>query len=286
LLELRRQLLESEDQILAGADGMSLAAALQEIAASTRTEAGSPPTKAASPATVEELPAATAEELDDRIDRLREEMDTLEEETQRANRSIGSASAGLALLEDAGEADAAAASDEAQAHLARIRALAEEYARLRLAARLLAREIERYREQHQGPVLLRAGALLARLTLGRYTGLRADFDEADRPVLRCLRADGGRVAVDALSDGTRDQLYLALRLATLERQGSAAEPLPLILDDILIHFDDARAGAALGVLAEHARATQVVLFTHHARIVDLAQRMLPADALRVSRLEG
>jgi uncharacterized protein YhaN len=77
-----------------------------------------------------------------------------------------------------------------------------------------------------------------------------------------------------------------LRLATLERQAALAEPLPLILDDILIHFDDERAGAALRVLAEHARGTQVVLFTHHARIVELAERMIPRDGLRVSRLEG
>ena len=152
---------------------------------------------------------------------------------------------------------------------------------------LLAREIERYRAQHQGPVLERASALLARLTLDRYAGLRADFDDGDRPILRCIRADLSKVSVDGLSDGTRDQLYLALRLATLERQSeSTDEPLPLILDDILIHFDDARAGAALAVLAEHARGTQVILFTHHARIVELAERTISPGSLRISRLEG
>jgi hypothetical protein len=264
-LELRQQLRESEDQIVDLADGLSLDAALREIPGAT---------------------TVAPEDLDDRIDRLREEMETLDRDTQRASQSIGSVGAGLRHWEDPdGGADAADASDDAQAHLARIRALAAEYARLRLAARLLSAEVERYREQHQGPVLSRASTLLARLTLNRYTGLRADFDDSDRPVLRCVRADGTKVPVDGLSDGTRDQLYLALRLATLERQAASGEPLPLILDDILIHFDDERAGAALAVLAEHARGTQVVLFTHHARIVDLAERLIPAQALRVSRLE-
>jgi uncharacterized protein YhaN len=259
--ELQRLLSESEDQILAGADGLVLEAALAE----TR--------------------GADAEELDGVLDALREELETLETDLQRANQNIGSIREGLRLLEQSEGTDAADAADEAQAQIARIRALAEQYARLRLGARLLGREIDRYREQHQGPVLDRAGNLLGRLTLGRYTGLRADFDEADRPVLRCVRADGTKVPVEGLSDGTRDQLYLALRLATLERQAATAEPLPLVLDDILIHFDDERAAAALAVLAEHAHLTQVVLFTHHARIVDLAERSLPRERLQVVYLD-
>jgi uncharacterized protein YhaN len=260
-LELRRQRGESEDQILAGADGLTLDKALAEV-----SDAG-------------------AEEIDERIATAREELDGLEAQNQRAHQSIGSLQEGLRVLEEPGTATAAEAAGEAQGHLARIRALTEQYLRLRIAARLLAGEIERYREQHQGPVLLRAGALLARLTLGRYTGLRADVDDTDSPVLRCLRTDGGKVGVEGLSDGARDQLFLALRLATLEHQATAV-PLPLILDDILIHFDDDRAAAALGVLAEHAATTQVMLFTHHARIVDLAQRALPASSLRVLNLDG
>jgi uncharacterized protein YhaN len=73
-----------------------------------------------------------------------------------------------------------------------------------------------------------------------------------------------------MSDGTRDQLYLALRLATLERHLAQAEPLPFIVDDILINFDDDRTAATLKVLAELAKKTQVILFTHHARLKELA----------------
>jgi len=78
------------------------------------------------------------------------------------------------------------------------------------------------------------------------------------------------VRVEAMSEGTRDQLYLALRLATLERYLAHAEPLPLVIDDILVNFDDERSRATLEVLAELSRRTQVILFTHHARLRDLA----------------
>jgi uncharacterized protein YhaN len=93
------------------------------------------------------------------------------------------------------------------------------------------------------------------------------------------------VAVDGLSDGTRDQLYLALRLASLERYAEHNEPLPLILDDVLIHFDDDRARAALEVLGEVAASTQILFFTHHARLVELAREAIPTDHLAEQTLE-
>ena len=72
-----------------------------------------------------------------------------------------------------------------------------------------------------------------------------------------------------MSDGTRDQLYLALRLAGLESWLKSHESIPFVVDDILLNFDDARATAALKALAELSRSTQVLFFTHHRHVVDL-----------------
>jgi uncharacterized protein YhaN len=73
-----------------------------------------------------------------------------------------------------------------------------------------------------------------------------------------------------MSTGTRDQLYLALRLATLDHYLESAEPLPFIVDDILIQFDDDRSRATLAALADFSDRTQVILFTHHERVVQEA----------------
>ena len=81
------------------------------------------------------------------------------------------------------------------------------------------------------------------------------------------------MGVQGMSDGTADQLYLSIRLATLEQHLDAYEPVPFIVDDILIQFDDERSAAALGVLAELSQKTQVLFFTHHARLVELAQKL-------------
>jgi len=81
------------------------------------------------------------------------------------------------------------------------------------------------------------------------------------------------VYVEGMSSGTRDQLYLALRLASLEKYMESAEPMPFIVDDVLVDFDDSRSQAALNALAELAEKTQVILFTHHAQVVEQAKQL-------------
>jgi uncharacterized protein YhaN len=184
---------------------------------------------------------------------------------------------------EASSAAAEAKADEQQL-AARARAGLERYLKLTLAARVLRQEIERYREKNQGPVLARANDLFKKLTAGRYDGVRPDVDSGDVATLRAVRADGALVDVKGLSDGARDQLYLALRLATLEHYSTTSEPLPLVLDDVLVHFDDERARAALTVLAEVAGKMQVLLFTHHAHVVSLAKTCISHDRLVVHDL--
>jgi uncharacterized protein YhaN len=178
----------------------------------------------------------------------------------------------LAALQ-AGRDAAGAAQDMADA-LTDIDDIAARYVRTRLAHTLLRAGIEKFRRQQQGPLLARAGALFARLTEGRYEALGVDEDEKGTPFIIGLRPDGTHCPAERLSEGTRDQLYLALRLAAIESYAEKTEPLPFIADDLLVNFDDRRARAALHVLGEMGARTQVILFTHHAHIVDLADRTL------------
>jgi uncharacterized protein YhaN len=208
--------------------------------------------------------------LPGRIDQLDREIEELEKRVHDLREVLGKAHEELSQMKG-GDA-AAQAAEQAQEVLAGLREDVERYTRLRLAAAILRREIERYRAENQDPLLRRAGELFATLTTQSFTSLRTDFDDRDEPVLVGVRQNGRRVRVEAMSEGTRDQLYLALRLATLERYlaHAHAEPLPFIVDDILINFDDERSEATLKALAELSAKTQVILFTHHARLRDLA----------------
>lgn len=166
--------------------------------------------------------------------------------------------------------DAAGAAQEMHTALSDIEDVAARYVPLRMAHTLLRAGIERFRRQQQDPLLNRAGHIFARLTEGRYDRLGVDEDEG-KLVIKACRPDGTECLADRLSDGTLDQLYLALRLAAVESYARTAEPLPFVADDLLVNFDDRRAAAALRVLAEFGKVTQVILFTHHGHVAEMAE---------------
>jgi uncharacterized protein YhaN len=145
---------------------------------------------------------------------------------------------------------------------------------LKLAASLLSSSMETYREQQADPVMQRAGKVFADLTGGRFAKLVQLYDEKDELQLAVERNTGEQVPLSGLSEGTGDQLYLALRLAFLEDYCSRNEPAPLILDDIFQTFDDERTAAGIRTLAAAGDKFQTVLFTHQLSLVETAQREL------------
>lgn len=156
--------------------------------------------------------------------------------------------------------------------------LARQWVVLKLAAGLLAHSMERYRERHADPVMQRAGAHFSVLTGGRFSRLVQDYDEKDELHLLAERAGGEKVPLDGLSEGTGDQLFLALRLAFLEDYASRNEPAPLIVDDIFQTFDDERTSSGLKALAATSGTFQTILFTHQKSVVDLARQELAGAA--------
>jgi uncharacterized protein YhaN len=161
--------------------------------------------------------------------------------------------------------------------------LARNYALLQAACLLVTAAIERHRERYQDPLIARASALFAQVTGAGFSGLALDYRDGDTLSLVAERADGRRVPIAGLSEGSRDQLYLALRLAALAELAARSDPLPFVCDDLLVSFDDARAALALQALAAAGEAIQVILFTHHRHIVTLAQAKL-RDAVDVIEL--
>jgi uncharacterized protein YhaN len=129
-------------------------------------------------------------------------------------------------------------------------------------------------------MLLAASRYFLQMTDGQFVRLVSDDSEA-KPVLLAQRANGSQVRVEGLSEGTRDQLYLALRLAALEIRREAGYDLPVVLDDVLMTSDDARAALALGAISEFSKGQQVIVFTHHAHLLKVAERAVPGNMLQV-----
>jgi uncharacterized protein YhaN len=171
-------------------------------------------------------------------------------------------------------------SASAQMHLA-----LERYLELSLARDVVAAAMARIRAEQQDPLIARAAALFASSTRGEFTGIETDIDDKGQPIVVGRRANGGTATVATMSDGTRDQLFLSFRLASLENYASATEPLPFVADDILVHFDDDRSKATLDLLADFGKTNQVLLFTHHRSVRALAEPLASAGLANIVDLE-
>ena len=188
---------------------------------------------------------------------LEEEAQRLALEKTRCQESIAMAKGEQAV---GGEAEVLLAHREML--LARRETLEEEYHALVLAREVL-EEANRELQSRFSPALNeKASRWMARLTGGKYQDLRLD-----KAFSAQTRTEGDPISRSALmlSAGTLDQLYLAVRLAICDLVLPEPYAVPLVLDDALIRFDDARLQFALDGLYELAAQRQILLFTCHSR---------------------
>ena len=214
------------------------------------------------------------------LDAIAARRSEVEEEREAVGRDLAAAEAATAA------ASASAVAAEAQQRFvdstALLAAAAEEHVGTVARAALLRWVVERDRASRQAPLIRRASEIFSTVTRGAFTGLSIGYSEDDEPTIRAARAAGDPVGVEGLSEGTRDQLYLALRLASIRDRSGV--PLPLICDDLLITADEARSGAMIEVLSAAASRNQVILFTHHEHIVDVAREAVGGEGFRLHRL--
>lgn len=144
------------------------------------------------------------------------------------------------------------------------------------AAGALVKEARRRYERNRQPTALHvASEVFARVTDGRYVELRAtatvdNRSGVDAPVLVAVDGAGQAWAVEQLSRGAREQVYLALRLALLRDYAARGVILPVVLDDPLVNFDRARFDAVFAILREEAEGGQFFYLTCHDDVAALA----------------
>ena len=176
-------------------------------------------------------------------------------------------------------------SEDAQRSLAELRARVEAYAPIQLAYDALERSLTVFENERIPNILAIADRFFNSLTGGRYLSIErvkskgkpkksdnADdftFNDGENVGFRTMRAEDNEYRYpNQLSQGTREQLYLALRLALVDEYCGALgrEPLPILADDVLVQFDDERARKALELfkeIADRDESRQFILMTHH-----------------------
>ena len=178
---------------------------------------------------------------------------------------------------DAVGADAKIAELEEQKRtiLIEINDRAEEYLRLRAGSLAAEIALQAYRERHRSAMLQRASDAFRRICSDQYTGLETQPNGTGETLVARVSRGGSRTD-NELSDGTRRQLYFALRIAGYHEFVRNHQPLPFIADDILESFDNPRAGETLRLLAEMSGLGQVIYLTHHEHLCEIAREVCPS----------
>ncbi len=218
-----------------------------------------------------ELPAADTDSLALAFQQGKQELSSLEEQHTQAVEQAALAKQNVEEIEQQQQVNEL--SQKLESDRAELRDAVGRWAPLVLAESMLTQAIARFERENQPAMLRDVGKLFAKLTWGRYTGLRQKLDENRTLVLS--QANGKDKEPHQLSTGTREQLYLAIRLAYAQHYCRENEPLPIVMDDVLVNFDDQRSNAALDLLIGLAQDIQLVFLTCHQDTIRRIRSRLP-----------
>ncbi|WP_278473065.1 DUF4332 domain-containing protein [Gimesia maris] len=151
--------------------------------------------------------------------------------------------------------------------LEQIRQASEEWFTTELSAVGLQKLQAEFERTSQPETLAIASDYLRQLTNGRYCNIWTPLGEQYPKV---DDNEGHTLTVSELSSGTREQLFLAIRLAMVERFRNNGVELPMVLDDVLVNFDQSRTQAAIETLISVAeKGQQILFFTCHLHLTRL-----------------
>jgi uncharacterized protein YhaN len=189
--------------------------------------------------------------------------------------------------ENARAVTATQAATDQQAAVAALRRITEEATLMHLAALLLEASLTQVELAGTSVLLSRIAELFSTITGGTYARIEVDDPgDGSAGLMAVHRAfPDERKAVADLSEGERDQLFLALRLAAIEDHVATAQPLPFVCDDILQTFDDERAVAAMRALVQLSESVQVILLSHHRHLAVLGERLAP-DRIHLCEMQA
>jgi uncharacterized protein YhaN len=152
---------------------------------------------------------------------------------------------------------------------------AQRWAVLTIARDVFERTREEFQQERQPALMKSASKYLSDLTLGRYTSVRAVIGEKEQD-LEVVEGEAHTKRANELSRGTAEQLFLAMRFALIEEYAKNAEPMPVVLDDILVNFDPQRAKAACKVIMDLSERFQVIFLTCHPETEAMFKSVAPS----------
>jgi uncharacterized protein YhaN len=205
------------------------------------------------------------------IEEFTRQLDQLDGQRKETDQTIGSLDQRIEQM--ARSEDAGRLSLELHHQRSQLGEMCEQWVVHRLAAELLDRAVDRFTREHEPALLQYTRDFLRKLTGGRYQSVEHDSTNPTQFVVRS--ASGQSFEPDKLSTGTREQLYLAIRMAFITHYCETHEPLPVIMDDCFVNFDDSRTAHALAAISQWSTGAQRILLSCHFRVVQSLAEIAP-----------
>ena len=136
--------------------------------------------------------------------------------------------------------------------------------------KLLEDEKNKYEKEKQPDVIKNSDIYFSKITGERYTRINVSLDDKDVSVFDKRQASK---KIEQLSRGTKEQLLISLRLGFIKEYERKAEPLPLIVDEVLVNFDPERAEKIAEILHEFGKNRQVLIFTCHPETIEYFNKL-------------
>jgi len=196
--------------------------------------------------------------IEQKVRELNQEIEEKHQEWQKKTSELGEKRNELKRIE--GESELAEVMTELETERQRLQEAYKEWMTGKMALEILGEVKSKYEQEKQPEVIKNSSRYFNKITRGRYSKVRVALDDKEVAVYDSREASK---KIHQLSRGTKEQLLMSLRLGFIEEYEKQAEPLPLIMDEVLVNFDAIRAGETAKILQEFGKNRQILMFTCH-----------------------
>ncbi len=212
---------------------------------------------------MESLSSADPEAIKHELEEVNARIESLSDDRDRKNRSIGELVNRMEQLSSS--QDLLILQNELEMKRQQLRDCSRDWIKYQIALVMLNKAISKYEDTRQPEVIKEATGIFSLITNKRYTAVIKPINNDD---LHIKDAQGNIKKVMEMSRGTREQLYLAMRLGLIKEYEKRSESMPVIMDDVLVNFDDNRNPLAIRALNEFAKERQLIILTCHRNLLE------------------
>jgi len=217
--------------------------------------------------TIEALEKLTKSDIDNELFSLKQEIDELSKKQNQESEELGGLRERISILLNVD--DMYDLQNQRESLKSRLEAEYHEWMISKVALAVLNKEKQQYEKEKQPSVIKYSSAIFKQLTQKEYERISISLTDND---VKIHTADDRTREIDSLSRGTKEQLLLSLRLGFIQAYEEKSEPLPIVLDDVMVNFDNYRSAEFADILTDFAKDRQAIVFTCHKHVRDLFEK--------------